>query len=282
MPSQSSPNLPPSSGDSPGAEPRRPEEKRAAQVMSISSMLPPTVGLEAARQSPDRNNPTPLDVIFILFASVVLVVLVLSLSPVRGAQPFQNLPDWFVAAVSNVWNRLFLGAGALGSLGLRKWLDRSPAPNYLLWISALTVGLLAATLFSVAIVIPPPAAVVTGGISEPKPGQIVTRRTFVCKGNANGVGPQTHLWLAIEVNNQIWPKEREVHVSADGTWENTVYEDGATDKFSISLLSASPDAEKRINQWIEDGRTTGQYKQLSGIPGTERIYRVDGLRLKPN
>ena len=282
MASQSSPNLPPLSEDSPSAEPRRPEEKRAAQVMSIASMLPPTPDSEAARQSPSRNNPTPLDVIFILFASVVLVVLVLSLSPVRGAQPFQNLPDWFVAAVSNVWNRLFLGAGALGSLGLRKWLDRSPAPNYLLWISALTTGLLVATLFSVAIVIPPPATVVTGGIAEPKPGQIVTRRTFVCKGKANGVGPQTHLWLAVEVNNHIWPKEREVHVSADGTWENTVYEDGAAVKFSVSLLSASPDAEKKINQWIEDGQKTGQYKELDGIPGTERIYRVDGLRLKPN
>ena len=282
MASQSSPNLPPLSEDSPSAEPRRPEEKRAAQVMSIASMLPPTPDSEAARQSPSRNNPTPLDVIFILFASVVLVVLVLSLSPVRGAQPFQNLPDWFVAAVSNVWNRLFLGAGALGSLGLRKWLDRSPAPNYLLWISALTAGLLVATLFSVALIIPPPATVVTGRIAEPKPGQIVTRRTFVCKGKAYGVGAQTHLWLAVEANNHVWPKEREVHVSADGTWENAVYEDGATDKFSVSLLSASPDAEKTINQWIEDGQKTGQYKELGGIPGTERIYRVDGLRLKPN
>jgi len=279
MASQSSPNLPSPSDD---ILARRAGEKRVAQVMSIESMEPHAPNLGASPQSSRSNNPTPLDVIFILFASVALVVLVLSFSSVRGAQPFQNLPDWLVGAVSSVWNRLFLGVGALGSLGLRKWLDRNPGPNYLIWIPVLTAGLLAATLFSVALVIPSPASVVTGSITEPKPGQIVSRRTFVCKGKANGLGPQTHLWLAVEGNNHVWPKEREVHVSADGTWENMVYEDGATDKFSVSLLSASPEAEKQINQWIEDGKKTGQYKELSGIPGTERISRIDGVRLKPN
>jgi hypothetical protein len=88
--------------------------------------------------------------------------------------------------------------------------------------------------------------------------------------------------LAVEVNNHIWPKEREIHVLADGTWQNTVYEDGATDRFAISLLSANSEAEKQIDQWIEAGKKTGQYGELLGIPGTERIARVDGLRLKPN
>ena len=71
-------------------------------------------------------------------------------------------------------------------------------------------------------------------------------------------------------------------VLADGTWQNTVYEDGATDRFAISLLSANSEAEKQIDQWIEAGKKTGQYGELLGIPGTERIARVDGLRLKPN
>ena len=187
----------------------------------------------ADQRSSTRTNPTPLDAIFILFASVALTVLILSFSAVRGAQPFQNIPGWLVSAVSNFWNRLFVGAGTLGTLGLRRWFDRSPAPNYLIWIPVFTVGLLAAVLFSAALVIPPPASMLNASIEEPRPAETVTRRTFVCKGRATGVGPETHLWLAVEVNNHIWPKEREIHVLADGTWQNTVYEDGATDRLSL-------------------------------------------------
>jgi hypothetical protein len=124
--------------------------------------------------------------------------------------------------------------------------------------------------------------VLSASIEEPHPGQTVTRRTFICRGKAIGLSPGTHLWLAIEVNNHIWPKEREVRVLADGTWENTIYEDGATDKFSISLLSANPAAQTMITQWIQAGEKTGQYGEMVGIPGTERIARIDGLRLKPN
>jgi hypothetical protein len=48
--------------------------------------------------------------------------------------------------------------------------------------------------------------------------------------------PNTHLWLVVEVNNGVWPKEGELHVLADGSWESTVYEDGATDKFSLAEM----------------------------------------------
>jgi hypothetical protein len=234
----------------------------------------------APAQVKTKANATPLDVIFILFASVALVVLILSFSPVRGFQPFQNIPAWLVKAVSNFWNRMFVGAGALGSLALRKWLDRSPAPNYLVWISVFTVGLLGAVLFSATLVIPLPPTILTATIDEPKKEQAVTRRTFVCKGHATGIGPNTHLWLAVEVSNRVWPKERELHVLADGSWESTVYEDGATDKFSLAIYDANEEGEKFINDWIEAGKRTGEYKQLLGIPGTERVARVDVVRLK--
>lgn len=281
MASQSNPNVPPLGGEAPADESRPIEERHPTSVTSIESRrsLPPDANI--SRRS-SATHATPLDAIFILLASVTLLVLILSLSPVRQTEPFQNLPDWFRSAVSSFWSRLTVGAGALSTIGLRKWLDRSPAPNYLVWISSLTAGLLAAVLFSAAVIIPPPATVLTGSIEEPKPNQTVSRRTFVCKGRVNGVGPQTHLWLAVEANNHIWPKEREVHVLADGTWENTIYEDGATDKFSISLLSATPAAEKQIDDWIEAGKKSGQYAELNGIPAAERIARVDGIKLRAN
>jgi hypothetical protein len=232
------------------------------------------------RPATTRNNPTPLDVIFILFASVALVFFILSFSVVQGAEFFQNA-QWLIHAVSNVWSRLSIGAGTLASLGLRRWLDRSPAPNYFVWIPVFTGSMLVAILFTISRTIPPPPAVLKATIDEPKAGQTVTRRTFICKGTARGVGPQTHLWLAIEANNHIWPKESEVRVS-DGTWENTVYEDGATDRFSISLFSANDAAERQITQWIEAGKRTGQYTELVGIPGTVRLARIDNLKLKAN
>src|ERR1700734_2981580 len=63
-----------------------------AGMMTEPTMGSPSLDPNANRRSPARNNPTPLDAIFILFASVALVVPILSFSPVRGAQPFQNLP----------------------------------------------------------------------------------------------------------------------------------------------------------------------------------------------
>src|ERR1700693_5286770 len=196
------------------------------------------------RPATTGNNPTPLDVIFILFASVALVFLILSFSAVQGAEVFQQ-GQWVIRAVSNVWSRLSIGAGTLASLGLRRWLERSPTPNYFVWIPVFTASLLAAILFTLAFTIPPTRPVLNAWIDDPKPGQTVTRRTFPCNGRATGVGPQTHLWLAVEANNHIWPKEREIKELADGTWATTVYEDGATDKFSISILSANELAERQ-------------------------------------
>ena len=66
------------------------------------------------------------------------------------------------------------------------------------------------------------------------------------------------------MHNQVWPKQRELHVVlADGSRESTVYEDGATDKFSLAVYSGDPQAEKFINDWLEARkRTGGAYKVL--------------------
>jgi hypothetical protein len=66
-----------------------------------------------------------------------------------------------------------------------------------------------------------------------------------------------------------------------GIWESTVYEDGATDKFSLSLYAVNAEEEKKIVQWLEDGENTGKYQELSGILG-DRLDRVEDLRLKRN
>ena len=87
------------------------------------------------------------------------------------------------------------------------------------------------------------------------------------------------LWLAVEANGFVWPKEVEVHIDKD-RWSGTIFEDGATKKFSIALLIAHPDADTFIRKWLEEGRRKGAYAEMKGIPGTERVARVDGLRLR--
>ncbi len=119
----------------------------------------------------------------------------------------------------------------------------------------------------------------SGSIDYPGPDQIIGR-TIACAGLALGIPPDMHLWLAVETGSLIWPKEGEVLADGNGKWKKTIFEDGATRRFSISLLIVNPKAHAQILEWLEVGRQQGQYAELKGIPGTDRIARVDKLRLK--
>ena len=71
-----------------------------------------------------------------------------------------------------------------------------------------------------------------------------------------------------------------MQVLADGTWKKTVFEDGATDRFSLALLLADSTADLKIREWLKAGQTSGKYTVLQGeIPGTTRLSRIDGLKL---
>jgi hypothetical protein len=70
-----------------------------------------------------------------------------------------------------------------------------------------------------------------------------------------------------------------VQVLADGTWKKTIFEDGATDRFSLSLLLADSTGDKRIRDWLREGQTSGKYSELEQILGTTRLSRIDGLKL---
>jgi hypothetical protein len=119
---------------------------------------------------------------------------------------------------------------------------------------------------------------VTGSITEPQPNAIVSR-TFKCSGIVSGMQPGLSLWLLIEAQGFVWPKESKVTPDPDNRWSATVFEDGANEAFGVALFVADSKAEKRIGKWLEAGRATGNYSELKGIPGARRLARVDGLRL---
>jgi hypothetical protein len=118
---------------------------------------------------------------------------------------------------------------------------------------------------------------VKGEINEPKPNQVV-ESTISCSGWVEGVGPECHLWLAVEANGYIWPKEREFFAESDGSWKDTIYEEGTTAAFALSLFVANNQANKRIRAWLDEGDATGNYSQMRRVPGTRRIAKIDGLR----
>jgi hypothetical protein len=129
--------------------------------------------------------------------------------------------------------------------------------------------------------LPPPPAVksgATGSIDAPTANSTVSNKVF-CSGTASGLGPDKHLWLVVEANRLVWPKEREVQVEGNGRWTANIYEEGATRSFRISLLLAGPEGHEYIRNWLDVGRPKGEYGPLPGIPDTERLDWVDGLRL---
>jgi len=119
---------------------------------------------------------------------------------------------------------------------------------------------------------------VKGEITSPVASQSLPR-AFRAAGSVSDLGPNVYLWLAVEVNGLIWPKEGQILADDSGCWTATVFEDGATDTFSLSLFAANRRAHKRIETWLNSGKKSGMYKELTSLPGTRRVARVDGLRL---
>jgi hypothetical protein len=120
---------------------------------------------------------------------------------------------------------------------------------------------------------------VTGSITDPKPEQTVGR-TFQCSGIVTGLQPGLSLWLAVEAGTHVWPRESKIVLDKDNKWSVTVFEDGASETFSVALYVADAAVDKRISKWLETGRCTGAYPELKGISGARRLARVDDLRLK--
>ena len=125
---------------------------------------------------------------------------------------------------------------------------------------------------------PPKSGQVQGGIDQPKPGQAM-ERTCQCSGWASSVGPDMHLWLAVELGGLVWPKEGEIHPDSNNRWNGVIFEDGANDEFSLALYVANEDGHRRIRDWFEIGKRSGQYAEMRGIAGVQRIARIDRLRL---
>jgi hypothetical protein len=115
-----------------------------------------------------------------------------------------------------------------------------------------------------------------GKIHKPAPKEEV-EAGFTCSGVASG--PNTSLWLAVEVGKSIWPKKA-VFVNKDGTWSREVFEQGIVAEFDLSLWAADERGDRYIRDWFKRGDAKCDYPELQGRPGMVRLHSVSGLRLK--
>jgi hypothetical protein len=118
---------------------------------------------------------------------------------------------------------------------------------------------------------------VRGEIKLPSSSEAVGD-TFLCSGSASGLREGVHLWLAVEIDGRIWPRECEVHVEEDGSWSKTVFEEEAAGKFSLLLYAANAEGNDYIRAWLRSCDETGSYPELMGAPGLTRLARINGLR----
>lgn len=91
--------------------------------------------------------------------------------------------------------------------------------------------------------------------------------TFEVRGTASEI-PEAHaLWIAVQVDNLLWPKIRVPDTR--GTFMVTVSEEGERDRrFALALLVVSPRGARFIARWLEEGGRTGDFPGIASIPGT--------------
>jgi hypothetical protein len=120
--------------------------------------------------------------------------------------------------------------------------------------------------------------IISGKIARPKDGLTLEKKKIDCAGRVVRFHKESglHLWLAVEVNGYIWPKEPELDVGPDGEWAAFVFQDGPEMPFSLDLLVVDENTHLKFMTWIHNRK----FDKMDWPAGALRLDRIDGLRLK--
>ncbi len=118
---------------------------------------------------------------------------------------------------------------------------------------------------------PPPACVLPGGlgpracIESPRAGYSVGK-DFTVTGKLADIPVNSHIWVATQVVNLVWPKQPEVTIGP--AFNLTVQEGGNPPggKFSVVVLLVNDQGQKAINDWLSS--KTGAGLTLSDYSGS--------------
>ena len=117
----------------------------------------------------------------------------------------------------------------------------------------------------------------SGDISVPKNGDLV-QKDFDASGTAH-IGKDVYLWLAVELNGRIWPKEGRISVGEKGGWKQSVSEEGSPHKFVLSLWAVDSNANNKLAGWLEHCVTTNDCPGWPPLSGMKRLDRIRDLHL---
>ncbi|HVT13777.1 MAG TPA: hypothetical protein VHE55_16045 [Fimbriimonadaceae bacterium] len=116
---------------------------------------------------------------------------------------------------------------------------------------------------------------VEGTIDAPAEGDRVGV-DIACSGTARGLAKRTHLWLAVEFNDIIWPKEKEL-LPKSGRWSYIIRDIGVGD-FKIVLIAANARAHAEIQDWLDISNERNEWPGLKRPAGSVRLTQVSVSR----
>lgn len=109
-----------------------------------------------------------------------------------------------------------------------------------------------------------------------------------CSGTVRNLVDGLHLWLVVEIDGFIYPKEPELtsRVKPEKQWTADINHDGPAKDFSISLVVANKNGNETIREWFDkapqiDPSTSRPYgyTKMSWPKGVVRVHRMDAARI---
>jgi hypothetical protein len=148
------------------------------------------------------------------------------------------------------------------------------------WVSRVLTPLLVALIGGVAIVyatLHDPAEP-QGTISSPADGATVTR-AFTAEGTLEDIPEDRHVWLAVEVEGLLFPKEPEVSVEPHWLEQSVESGDPPGGTLSLVLLMVDESGQRQIENWLAHGRSSGEFAGLGEIADSTTLDAASQLVL---
>jgi len=117
-----------------------------------------------------------------------------------------------------------------------------------------------------------------GTISQPsRRGEVDA--TFNASGTAKIDQKCAFLWLAVEIDNSIWPRrEGPLNIDRNEKWSEVVFEQGHPNQFGLSLWAANFTANIKLRGYLDSGVVTFSPSELQGL-GMKRLHLVPELHI---
>lgn len=119
----------------------------------------------------------------------------------------------------------------------------------------------------------------SGEIRAPKDAQEVSS-SLVVEGELSPIPPAHHVWLALETEGLLFPREPEIPARA-GHFELEIEpEEAPGEPFSLVLMLVGAKGQRAIEYWLLQGALGEGYPGFERVPGATRLAAVNGLVLR--